>query len=101
MSTLQNKPTRFLTQSGLRVRDELNRGTDVWTFFNPMVFPDAVNLGQGFMNWRPPSYVLDAAGKAFQERVDVHHYSPARGRTRLLQALQDTYSRSFHKPTSE
>lgn len=101
MSTLQNKPTRFLTQSGLRVRDELNRGTDVWTFFNPMVFPDAVNLGQGFMNWQPPSYVLDAAGKAFQERVDVHHYSPARGRTRLLQALQDTYSRSFHKPTSE
>ena len=78
--------------------EELHRGTDVWTIFNPANFPGAVNLGQGFMNWKPPSQVLEQMQKEMVTRTELHHYSPARGRPRLLQALSDTYSRSFHKP---
>lgn len=100
MSTRTSKPTRFLTQPSKRLYDELHRGTDVWTFFNPSVFPEAVNLGQGFMNWRPPTFVLEQLQKEMMERTDIHHYSPARGRPRLLKAISDTFSQSFHKPNA-
>lgn len=100
MSTV-TKPTRFLDLPSSRVQPELNRGTDVWTFFNPMVFPHAVNLGQGFMNWKPPPYILNALPKELGERTDLHHYSHARGRPRLRQAIQKTYSQSFRKPPSD
>ncbi|WFD29191.1 hypothetical protein MSPP1_000197 [Malassezia sp. CBS 17886] len=90
-------PTRFLT-SASRVHDELNRGTDVWTFFNPIEFPTAVNLGQGFMNWAPPRFILDKLLPELEERTDLHHYSHARGRPRLRNAIRDMYSDSFHKP---
>ncbi|SHO75830.1 Similar to S.cerevisiae protein BNA3 (Kynurenine aminotransferase) [Malassezia sympodialis ATCC 42132] len=100
ITTMTQKPTRFLSQPASRMHEELNRGTDVWTFFNQGVFPTAVNLGQGFMNWKPPSFLLDRLLEETKERVDLHHYSPARGRPRLLNAISDTYSASFHKPAA-
>lgn len=95
---MTNKPTRFLAHPATRLHDELHRGADVWTIFNPAQFPGAVNLGQGFMNWKPPMYVLEQMQQALIERTDLHHYSPARGRPRLLEQLRDTYSSSFRKP---
>jgi len=94
------KPTRFLSQPASRMHEELNRGTDVWTFFNQGVFPTAVNLGQGFMNWKPPAFLLDRLLEEARDRVDLHHYSSARGRPRLLKAISETYSASFHKPAA-
>ena len=73
MSTRTSKPTRFLTQPSKRLYDELHRGTDVWTFFNPSVFPEAVNLGQGFMNWRPPTFVLEQ----LQKEICLLYTSPS------------------------
>lgn len=96
-----NKPTRFLNSPAPRVQPELARGVDVWTFFNPMVFPTAVNLGQGFMNWKPPAFILDELTKEMHERVELHHYSHARGRPRLRAAVRDVYSQSFHKPSED
>ena len=87
MSTVARQPSRFLTKPSSRMYEELHRGTDVWTIFNPANFPGAVNLGQGFMNWKPPSQVLEQMQKEMVTRTELHHYSPARGRPRLLQAL--------------
>ena len=40
-----------------------------------MVFPTAVNLGQGFMNWKPPAFILDELTKEMHERVISSAYS--------------------------
>lgn len=90
--------TRWVTQRATRIHAELNSGPDVWTLFNPVVFPTAINLGQGFMNWQPPSYILDTLTKQFQSRVDLHHYSHPKGRPRLRQAIADFYSNEFNLP---
>ncbi len=87
--------TRWATQRAERIHAELNAGVDVWTLFNPVVFPTAINLGQGFMNWQPPSYILDAITTEFANRVDLHHYSHPKGRPRLRQAISD-----FTRPSS-
>lgn len=96
-------PTRWATHRAHRLEAELNAGVDVWTLFNPVVFPTAINLGQGFMNWQPPSYILDTLATEFKSRVDLHHYSHPKGRPRLRQAISDFYSSGFHLPpgTSE
>lgn len=91
--------TRWTTQRAERIHAELNAGVDVWTLFNPVVFPTAINLGQGFMNWQPPSYILDAITTEFANRVDLHHYSHPKGRPRLRQAISDFYSPEFHLPS--
>lgn len=81
-----------------RVTAEYTRGPDVWSTFTPAVFPDCVNLGQGFMNWAPPAFIKDALRDFTDERIDVHHYSHPKGRPRLRQALADTQSASYRKP---
>ncbi|PWN48309.1 PLP-dependent transferase [Violaceomyces palustris] len=92
--------SRFHKERSSRIKTELSRGLDVWSLFNPVVFPSAVNLGQGFMNWQPPKYVLKGMNEAIEERVDVHHYSHPKGRLRLRQAISDHYSSEFNPPDS-
>ncbi len=47
---------------------------------------NAVNLGQGFPDWSPEPFVLEAAARAFS--VSGHHqYVPPRGVTRLLEGV--------------
>ena len=99
MATI-GRPTRFLAKSAARLHDELNRGPDIWSMFSPLVFPTAVNLGQGFMNWKPPAFVLEATAREFLERTDLHHYSAAKGRPRLRNAIAKHYSEGFRKPAS-
>ena len=41
------EPSRFTKDISGRIYHEANRGQDVWSMFNPLVFPTAVNLGQG------------------------------------------------------
>jgi DNA-binding transcriptional MocR family regulator len=81
-----------------RIQAEYTRGPDVWSTFNPIVFPEACNLGQGFMNWSPPSFIKDALTSFAADRVDVHHYSHPKGRPRLRKALADQHSSSYRKP---
>jgi kynurenine aminotransferase len=81
-----------------RVTEEYERGPDVWSVFNPLNFPSAVNLGQGFMNFQPPRYVLDEFSTLAQERTDVHHYSHPKGRPRLRKAVADYIGSQFRKP---
>ncbi|SPO30360.1 related to BNA3 - Arylformamidase [Ustilago trichophora] len=93
--------TRWATHRATRIHEELNAGVDVWTLFNPVVFPTAINLGQGFMNWQPPAYILDTLTTEFQSRVDLHHYSHPKGRPRLRQAISDFYSPEFNLPKGD
>lgn len=94
------KPTSRFAEPASRIDFEYKKGPDVWSVFNPINFPTAVNLGQGFMNWAPSPFVKDAFTKVADERVDVHHYSHPKGRPRLRKAVAEYVGKSFHKPAS-
>ncbi len=53
----------------------------------------AVNLGQGFPDFAPPDFVLQAAKEAFAS--NLHQYAPPRGHGRLQQALGRTLEPSL------
>jgi aspartate/methionine/tyrosine aminotransferase len=53
----------------------------------------AVNLGQGFPDFAPPGFVLEAAQEAFSSKL--HQYAPPRGHARLQQALARTLEPSL------
>lgn len=94
------RPASRFAEPASRIDFEYSKGPDVWSVFNPINFPTAVNLGQGFMNWAPSPFVKNAFIKAAEERVDVHHYSHPKGRPRLRKAVAEYVGKSFHKPTS-
>ncbi|KAI8867967.1 PLP-dependent transferase [Ramicandelaber brevisporus] len=73
---------------------------DVWTLFNAATNKyQAVNLGQGFMNFPARDFVKEAARSTVL--VDVNNqYSPTRGRPRLRQALADFYTPIFNRQLS-
>ncbi|ODO08936.1 kynurenine aminotransferase [Cryptococcus wingfieldii CBS 7118] len=69
---------------------------DVWSIFTPANVPaDAINLGQGFMNWAPPSWILSESHQTMDNEVMANHYSHPRGRPRLLKAISKHYSPQF------
>ncbi|KAJ9106585.1 hypothetical protein QFC20_004077 [Naganishia adeliensis] len=75
---------------------------DVWSIFTPANMPpDAINLGQGFMNWKPPQWVRDASQEAMNSDVMSNHYSHPRGRPRLLNAISKHYSPQFQNLVEE
>ncbi|KAL8290516.1 hypothetical protein RQP46_002774 [Phenoliferia psychrophenolica] len=83
-----------------RIAPEIAKSVDVWTVFSPasgFVPKDSLNLGQGFMSWNPPDFILKAAAEALN-RVDANHYSIPRGRARLRNALSAHLSPSFNLP---
>lgn len=101
MAAKAGGPSPRLAKVASRVANEVERGPDVWSVFNPLAFPSAVNLGQGFMNFPPPPFVRDAFLKQAAERTDVHHYSHPKGRPRLRQAVAKTYAPQLHKPKDD
>jgi kynurenine aminotransferase len=69
----------------------------VWSVFSPLaghVPKDSLNLGQGFMNWKPPQFVHDAHTEVLG-RVEPNHYQLPRGNARLRKALSKYLSPSF------
>ncbi|KAF9933323.1 hypothetical protein BGZ75_000792 [Mortierella antarctica] len=70
---------------------------DVWSIFTPLALEcQAVNLGQGFMNFPPPDFVVEAAREAVL-RNDCNQYSHPKGRPRLRNALAKSYSPLFER----
>jgi aspartate/methionine/tyrosine aminotransferase len=53
----------------------------------------AVNLGQGFPDFAPPDFVLEAAKEAFAG--NLHQYAPPRGHARLQRAVSETLAASL------
>jgi kynurenine aminotransferase len=55
---------------------------------------DCVNLGQGYMNFAPPTWVTKCAEDALQT-IAANHYSHPRGRVRLREALKAHFEPQF------
>lgn len=69
-------------------------GQDVWSIFSPLaVRLNAVNLGQGFPNFKMPQFMKQAASDAVAN--DVNQYSPPKGLPRLRNALAQQFSPLF------
>ncbi|GAA5973367.1 hypothetical protein JCM11641_003095 [Rhodosporidiobolus odoratus] len=88
---------RFGWEISDRIVPEVNKSSDVWSVFSPLaghVPKDALNLGQGFMNWAPPPFIQEAHAAALQQ-VAPNHYQLARGSGRLRNALSKYLSASF------
>ncbi|UZJ56113.1 hypothetical protein CBS101457_005433 [Exobasidium rhododendri] len=98
MTTARLGGSSRLSKPASRITEAFEAGSDVWTVFNPVVFPTAINLGQGFMNFPPTPFVRDAFCKVAAERVDVHHYSHPKGRPRLRKAVAEYMGSSLKKP---
>ncbi|GJQ08912.1 hypothetical protein GpartN1_g703.t1 [Galdieria partita] len=63
----------------------------VWLEFSPLSsLCNAINLGQGFPDWKPPPFVLEAASKASSDP----HFSQY-ARSSGLQSLVSTISRTY------
>ncbi|KAI9574551.1 pyridoxal phosphate-dependent transferase [Boletus coccyginus] len=70
---------------------------DVWSVFNAANLPsDCINLGQGYMNFPPPSWVVHAADQALNQTLS-NHYSHPKGRIRLRAAIKNFYESSFER----
>ncbi|KAF9942201.1 hypothetical protein BGZ65_007733 [Modicella reniformis] len=70
---------------------------DVWSIFTPLALEcQAVNLGQGFMNFPPPDFVIEAGREALL-RNDCNQYSHPMGRPRLRNALAKSYGPLFER----
>ncbi|KAI8052416.1 pyridoxal phosphate-dependent transferase [Syncephalis plumigaleata] len=65
---------------------------DVWSLFTRLTVENqAVNLGQGFMNFPAPDFVKEAAMEAVNDNP-CNQYSLPKGRIRTRQALAASYS---------
>ncbi|CCG84375.1 protein of unknown function [Taphrina deformans PYCC 5710] len=81
-----------------RIAGELAR-KDVWSLVNEAAAQcktPPVNLGQGFMDFNPPPWLLKAA-KECLDPVPTNQYSPTRGRPRLKSAIAKAYSPFLHR----
>eukprot|EP01128_Nolandella_sp_AFSM9_P006240 TRINITY_DN3164_c0_g1_i1.p1 TRINITY_DN3164_c0_g1~~TRINITY_DN3164_c0_g1_i1.p1 ORF type:complete len:426 (-),score=106.08 TRINITY_DN3164_c0_g1_i1:46-1323(-) len=77
-------------------------GATVWHEFSPLSQKyKAVNLGQGFPNWTPPPFLLEAAQQALVAQTPnldagagklINQYARPSGHVRLVTALSDLYS---------
>ncbi|KAF0434866.1 PLP-dependent transferase [Gigaspora margarita] len=92
MSLLKNK------SGPIKVADKVAHfKQDVWSIFTPLAAQlNAVNLGQGFMNFPPPDFVRKAAIDAINTD-DCNQYAHPKGRLRLLKALAKSYSPLFNR----
>ena len=91
-------------------------GASVWTEFSPLaVREQAVNLGQGFPDWTPPDFVLNAAKAKLSitnssnpppthalfgaapsvTSVQVNQYARAAGSMNLVRSLASLYKDQF------
>jgi kynurenine aminotransferase len=87
-----------LIQFSSRLHDGRALALDVWSIYNAANLPpDCINLGQGYMNFPPPSWVTDAADQALKQTLP-NHYSHPKGRIRLRQAIKNFYEASFNRP---
>eukprot|EP00871_Galdieria_phlegrea_P002766 jgi/Galph1/3490/GphlegSOOS_G2177.1 len=64
----------------------------VWLEFSPLsLLCNAINLGQGFPDWRPPRFVLEAAEKAVLD-PSLSQYARSSGLLQLVTAISRYYS---------
>lgn len=74
----------------------------VWTEFARIAQeqePNIVNLGQGFPDWRPPSFAVESLVEAIlDEAKSPHQYTRTAGHPRLVKQLARRYSQHLRQP---
>jgi aspartate/methionine/tyrosine aminotransferase len=64
----------------------------VWLEFSPLSsLCDAINLGQGFPDWKPPKFVTEAASKATSD-PSWSQYARSSGLPSLVSTISKTYA---------
>jgi aspartate/methionine/tyrosine aminotransferase len=61
------------------------------------VTTDSANLGQGFPDWKPPTFFLDAIKKFVSSTEVSHQYTRTFGNPKLVEAISNTYSPIFNR----
>lgn len=80
--------------------DGLDKPT-VWHEFSPLANEyDAVNLGQGFPDWDPPPFVIDAMMKSVTPSMNRHanQYARSYAHMPLAQVLAEDYTKRWNIP---
>ena len=68
----------------------------VWAVFNQVAQETgAINLGQGFPDWRPPKFLLDALTEAVSSQF--HQYTRPAGHPPLVELLAMRYSKHLDR----
>jgi aspartate/methionine/tyrosine aminotransferase len=68
----------------------------VWTVFGEIAAKtDASNLGQGFPDWDPPAFLLDALREAVDSKF--HQYTRPAGHPPLVKLIADKYSKHLDR----
>jgi len=71
-------------------------GPTVWSEFQGLAAETGgVNLGQGYPNWDPPAFVVEAAQQAVAD--GFHQYTRTSGHPRLVEHLAERYSRHMER----
>jgi aspartate/methionine/tyrosine aminotransferase len=77
----------------------------IWYSFSRLAMTtSSVNLGQGFPDWTPPEFVLDAIQKQISNASSNHQYSRFLGSLKLCDSIARNYSDKFKRkidPLSE
>ena len=72
----------------------------VWTEFGALAasLPDAKNLGQGYPDWSPPQFAVDAYREVAEGPSSTHQYARSAGLPKLCEVLGRRYSTHFERP---
>jgi len=96
---MMNPPAAALgSEDMLAVSEKLAgwTGPTVWGEFAALAAETkAVNLGQGFPNWDPPQFVVDAAHHAIEK--GFHQYTRTSGHQRLVDLLARRYTQHLRR----
>jgi aspartate/methionine/tyrosine aminotransferase len=88
-----------LASEGSVACDQQLSGPSVWTVFGELAAKTgAVNLGQGFPDWNPPDFLLDALRSTID--TPFHQYTRPAGHPPLVELLAAKYSKRLNRPIS-
>ena len=91
-----NGDSNFSTESAgeASMRLGLNSAPTVWTEFGRLGQENEnVNLGQGFPDWMPPEFAVEALVEAAQDQINSpHQYTRPAGHPNLVNQLAERYS---------
>ncbi|MFK7827754.1 MAG: pyridoxal phosphate-dependent aminotransferase [Oligoflexales bacterium] len=82
---------------GLADRLKKTSGPSVWLEFSPLAdLVRGVNLGQGFPDWDPPEFVVEACIQASRTK-GVHRYARSSGHKSLVEEIAGFYEERLKK----
>jgi aspartate/methionine/tyrosine aminotransferase len=81
----------------IRKTDNYDKPTIWFKFTKLAVQTGSVNMGQGFPDWMPPQFLLDALNNRISDPKVNHQYTRTMGNLKLVENLAKTYSPVFKR----